>query len=387
MYRIKTLNKISSIGLSQLDKSRFLVDNEVENEDGILVRSADMHNYDFPDALRAIARAGAGTNNIPIDRCSENGIVVFNTPGANANAVKELVLAGLFLASRKVVDGCNWAQTLIGEGDAVAKLVEKGKSAYAGPEIKGKKLGIIGLGAIGVLVANAAVSLGMEVYGYDPYLSVDAAWRLSRAVHHANALEEIYTECDYISVHVPLTPDTKGMIGTDSIATMKDGVRILNFARAGLVDSDAMIAALAAGKVASYVVDFPTVEMLGVENVVAIPHLGASTPESEDNCAVMAADELRDYLENGNITHSVNYPDVNVPRSGGTRICVLHKNIPNMLAQISSVVSADGVNIDSMTNKSRKDFAYTVLDIIGEAKDSFTKDILAIEGVIRVRVL
>ncbi len=384
--KICTLNKIAACGTDRFGAQYEIVD-DIVGADGVMVRSAAMHDMEMPETLAAIARAGAGVNNIPVDACSEQGIVVFNTPGANANAVKELVLAGLFLASRKVVDGCNWAQTLIGEGDAVAKLVEKGKSAYAGPEIKGKKLGIIGLGAIGVLVANAAVSLGMEVYGYDPYLSVDAAWRLSRAVRHANALEEIYAECDYISVHVPLTPDTKGMIGTDSIATMKDGVRILNFARAGLVDSDAMKAALAAGKVASYVVDFPTEEMLGVENVVAIPHLGASTPESEDNCAVMAADELRDYLENGNITHSVNYPDVNVPRSGDTRICVLHKNIPNMLAQISSVVSADGVNIDSMTNKSRKDYAYTVLDVEGSITDAVADDIKKIDGIIRVRVL
>ncbi len=384
--KICTLNKIAACGTDRFGAQYEIVD-DIVGADGVMVRSAAMHDMEMPETLAAIARAGAGVNNIPVDACSEQGIVVFNTPGANANAVKELVLAGLFLASRRVVDGCNWAQTLIGEGDAVAKLVEKGKSAYAGPEIKGKKLGIIGLGAIGVLVANAAVSLGMEVYGYDPYLSVDAAWRLSRAVRHANALEEIYAECDYISVHVPLTPDTKGMIGTDSIATMKDGVRILNFARAGLVDSDAMKAALAAGKVASYVVDFPTEEMLGVENVVAIPHLGASTPESEDNCAVMAADELRDYLENGNITHSVNYPDVNVPRSGDTRICVLHKNIPNMLAQISSVVSADGVNIDSMTNKSRKDYAYTVLDVEGSITDAVADDIKKIDGIIRVRVL
>ena len=384
--KICTLNKIAACGTDRFGAQYEIVD-DIAGADGVMVRSAAMHDMQMPETLAAIARAGAGVNNIPVDACSEQGIVVFNTPGANANAVKELVLAGLFLASRKVVDGCNWAQTLIGEGDAVAKLVEKGKSAYAGPEIKGKKLGIIGLGAIGVLVANAAVSLGMEVYGYDPYLSVDAAWRLSRAVHHANALDEIYTECDYISVHVPLTPDTKGMIGTDSIATMKDGVRILNFARAGLVDSDAMIAALAAGKVASYVVDFPTEEMLGVANVVAIPHLGASTPESEDNCAVMAADELRDYLENGNITHSVNYPDVNVPRSGDTRICVLHKNIPNMLAQISSVVSADGVNIDAMVNKSRKDYAYTVLDVEGSIAPAVADDIMKINGVIRVRVL
>ncbi len=384
--KICTLNKIAACGTDRLGANYTLSD-DIADAAGVLVRSAAMHDIAMPESLLAIARAGAGVNNIPVDACGEQGIVVFNTPGANANAVKELVIAGLFLSSRKVVDGIAWAQTLKGEGDAVGKLVEKGKSAFVGPEIYGKKLGVVGLGAIGVLVANAAVALGMEVYGYDPYLSVDAAWKLSRAIKHANTLEEIYAECDYITVHVPLLPATKGMLGKDAFAAMKDGVRILNFSRDGLVDSAAMKDALAAGKVACYVVDFPTADMLGVENVIAIPHLGASTPESEDNCAVMAADQIKDYLENGNIKNSVNYPDVQVPRSGDSRICVLHKNIPNMLAQISAVVSADGVNIEAMTNKSRKDFAYTVLDIIGEAKDSFTKDILAIEGVIRVRVL
>lgn len=383
---ICTLNKIAACGTDRLG-ANYTITDDIADAAGVLVRSAAMHDIAMPESLLAIARAGAGVNNIPVDACGEQGIVVFNTPGANANAVKELVIAGLFLSSRKIVDGIAWAQTLKNEGDAVGKLVEKGKSAFGGPEVKGKKLGVIGLGAIGVLVANAAVSLGMEVYGYDPYLSVDAAWKLSRAIKHANTLEEIYAECDYITVHVPLMPATKGMLGKDAFAAMKDGVRILNFSRDGLVDSAAMKDALAAGKVACYVVDFPTADMLGVENVIAIPHLGASTPESEDNCAVMAADQIKDYLENGNIKNSVNYPDVQVPRSGDTRICVLHKNIPNMLAQISAVVSADGVNIEAMTNKSRKDFAYTILDIVGEAKESFTKDICAIEGVIRVRVL
>ncbi len=386
MKNIKLMNKIPACGTDRLG-ANYTITDELAGAAGVLVRSAAMHDLALPESLLAIARAGAGVNNIPVDACGEQGIVVFNTPGANANAVKELVLTGLFLSSRKIVDGIAWAQTLKDEGDAVGKLVEKGKSAFVGPEVYGKKLGVIGLGAIGVLVANAAVSLGMEVYGYDPYLSVDAAWKLSRAIKHANTLEEIYAECDYITVHVPLMPATKGMLGKDAFAAMKDGVRILNFSRDGLVDSAAMKDALAAGKVACYVVDFPTAEMIGVENVIAIPHLGASTPESEDNCAVMAADQIKDYLENGNIKNSVNYPDVQVPRSGDTRICVLHKNIPNMLAQISAVVSADGVNIEAMTNKSRKDFAYTVLDIVGEAKENFTKDILDIEGVIRVRVL
>lgn len=384
--KICTLNKIAACGTERFGAG-YTVGEDMEGAAGVMVRSAAMHDMELPESLWAIARAGAGVNNIPVDACSEKGIVVFNTPGANANAVKELVLAGLFLSSRKVVDGVQWANTLKGEGEAVGKLVEKGKSAFAGPEILGKKLGVIGLGAIGVLVANAATALGMEVYGYDPFLSVDAAWKLSRSIHHAATLEEIYASCDYITVHVPLTPDTKGMIGTDALASMKDGVRILNFARGGLVDSTAMLAALDSGKVACYVVDFPSDEMLGVNNVIAIPHLGASTPESEDNCAVMAADELMDYLENGNITHSVNFPDMKVPRSGDTRICVLHKNVPNMLAQISAVVSAAGVNIASMTNKSRKDCAYTVLDIEGSVKDNVCRDILAIQDVIRVRVL
>ena len=384
--KICTLNKIAACGTSRLG-ANYTVTDELEGAAGVLVRSAAMHDMALPDTLLGIARAGAGVNNIPIDACSEAGVVVFNTPGANANAVKELVLAGLFLSSRNVVGGVNWAATLKGEGEAVGKLVEKGKSAFAGPEILGKKLGVIGLGAIGVLVANAAVALGMEVYGYDPYLSVDAAWKLSRHIEHATTLEEIYAECDYITVHVPLLPSTKGMLGEAAFAAMKDGVRVLNFSRAGLVDSDAMLAALASGKVASYVVDFPTDEMLGVENVVAIPHLGASTPESEDNCAVMAADQLRDYLENGNITNSVNYPDVKVPRVGDVRVCVLHRNVPNMLAQISSVLSATGVNIESMTNKSKKDYAYTVLDIIGNVADDVVGVIRSIDGVIRVRKL
>ncbi|MBR2319356.1 MAG: phosphoglycerate dehydrogenase [Clostridia bacterium] len=385
MMKICTLNKIAACGTDRL--AGYTITDQMADAVGVLVRSAAMHDMELPDTLLGIARAGAGVNNIPIDKCSEQGIVVFNTPGANANAVKELVLAGLFLASRKVVDGIAWAQTLKGEGDAVGKLVEKGKSAYAGPELLGKKLGVIGLGAIGVLVANAAVALGMDVYGYDPYLSVDAAWKLSRHIHHANTLDEIYAECDYITVHVPLVPDTKGMLNAAAFAAMKDGVRILNFSRAGLVDSDAMLAALAAGKVAAYVVDFPTDEMLGVANVIAIPHLGASTPESEDNCAVMAANQIKAYLEDGNIINSVNFPDVNVPRAGDLRICVLHRNIPNMLAQISSLVSACGVNIESMTNKSRKDLAYTVLDVVGSVADDVPDKIAAIDGIIRVRVL
>ena len=381
---ILALNKIAACGTDRLGAG-YTVGDAVADPVGIMVRSASMHEMEFPKSLLAVARAGAGVNNIPLDRCSDEGIVVFNTPGANANAVKELVIAGLFLSSRKVVPAIDWAKTLKGQGAEVGKLVEKGKGQFAGPEILGKKLGVIGLGAIGILVANAAKSLGMEVYGYDPYLSVDAAWSLSRSIHHAATLEEIYTECDYITVHVPLNDGTRGMIGKDSIATMKDGVRILNFARGELVDGDAMRAALKDGKVAAYVVDFPSDDMLCVENVIAIPHLGASTPESEDNCAMMAADELKVYLEQGIIRNSVNFPAMDVQKSGDVRICVLHRNIPNMLAQISAVVSEAGVNIETMTNRSKKDNAYTVLDIIGEVSESIIDGIEAIDGVIRVR--
>ncbi|MBQ3259381.1 MAG: phosphoglycerate dehydrogenase [Clostridia bacterium] len=381
---ILTLNKIAACGTDRLG-ANYVVGDAVENPAGVLVRSAAMHEMEFPSSLLAVARAGAGVNNIPLDRCSDAGIVVFNTPGANANAVKELVIAGLFLASRKVAPAIEWAQTLKGKGAEVGKLVEKGKGQFAGPEIMGKKLGVIGLGAIGIKVANAALALGMDVYGYDPYLSVDAAWSLSRSVHHATGMDQIFAECDYITIHVPLNDGTRGLVNADTIATMKDGVRILNFARGELVDSDSMLNALANGKVACYVVDFPSDEMLGVENVVAIPHLGASTPESEDNCAMMAADELKAYLEEGIIVHSVNFPAMEIPRSTVCRVCVLHKNVPNMVAQISAVISEAGVNIDNMTNRSKKDNAYTVLDVDSVVADDLLAKIAAIDGVIRVR--
>ena len=381
---ILALNKIAACGTDRLGDA-YTVGDAVENPVGVLVRSAAMHDMEFPASLLAVARAGAGVNNIPVDRCAEEGIVVFNTPGANANAVKELVIAGLFLSSRKVVPAIEWAQTLKGKGDEVGKLVENGKGQFGGPEILGKKLGVIGLGAIGIKVANAAEALGMTVYGYDPFLSVDAAWSLSRTVRHATGMEQIFAECDYITVHVPLNNDTRGMINADTIATMKDGVRILNFARGELVDSESMKQALADGKVACYVVDFPSDEMLGVENVVAIPHLGASTPESEDNCAVMAADELKAYLEDGIIRNSVNFPAMDVARSTAVRVCVLHKNVPNMLAQISAVISEAGVNIETMTNRSKKDNAYTVLDVCADVSQAVLDGICAIDGVIRVR--
>lgn len=385
---IKTYNKISAYGLDEFDPALYTVGEEVENPDGAIVRSAALHDVEFPKTLKAIARAGAGTNNIPVDRCSEEGIVVFNTPGANANAVKELVIAGLLLASRRVIPAIEWAKTLKGNGAEVGKMVEKGKGAFAGPEIAGKKLGVIGLGAIGVLVANAANALGMKVYGYDPYLSVNSAWNLSHNITRAYDMKTIFETCDYISIHVPLTPDTKGTINADAIALMKDGVRILNFARGELVDTAALLAALDSGKVATYITDFPNDEVIGVEGVIAIPHLGASTPESEDNCAKMAAQELIDYLENGNILHSVNLPDLSMPRSGKKRLCIIHRNVPNMLSTITGIVSADRINIENMLNKSRGDYAYTMLDINDEAGAAkMAEEIEKIDEVIRVRVI
>lgn len=386
MFKIKTYNKISKSGLEVFD-DKYTIGDEVENADGAIVRSAALHDEVFPKSLKAIARAGAGTNNIPIEKCSEQGIVVFNTPGANANAVKELVIAGLLISSRRVISGIEWAKTLKGEGDAVGKLVEKGKGAFGGPEIKGKSLGVIGLGAIGVMVANAANHLGMKVYGYDPYLSVKSAWNLNHNAVYINDINEIYAKCDYITIHVPLTETTKNLVNTDTIAKMKDGVRILNYSRAGLVNSDAIKAALESGKVAAYVTDFPTEEVLDVDGVIAIPHLGASTPESEDNCASMAANELIDYIENGNIVNSVNLPEVTMPRSGEHRICVIHKNIPNMLTAITGLIADDGVNIENLLNKSRGDYAYTMLDIGAADVAQLEQEIKAIDGVIRVRII
>lgn len=386
MYKIKTYNKISKVGLDVFD-DKYTVGDEVENADGAIVRSASLHDTEFPETLKAIARAGAGTNNIPIDRCSEKGIVVFNTPGANANAVKELVLAGLLIGSRRVISGIEWAKTLKGNGAGVGKMVEKGKGAFAGPEIKNKTLGVIGLGAIGVMVANAANALGMKVYGYDPYLSVKSAWNLTHNTVHIFDINEIFEKCDYITVHVPLTDSTKNLINAEAIAKMKDGVRILNFARGGLVDNTALKSALESGKVASYVTDFPSDDILGVDGVIAIPHLGASTPESEENCAGMAARELIDYIENGNIVNSVNLPEITMPRSGENRICVIHKNIPNMLTAITGIFAEDNVNIENLLNKSKGEYAYTMLDI-GKADVSAVADkIGAIDGVIRIRII
>ena len=388
MYRIKTLNKISSAGLDQLDKSRFQVGNDVENEDGILVRSAAMHDYVFPDALRAIARAGAGTNNIPIDRCSENGIVVFNTPGANANAVKELVIAALLIASRDILGGTDWVQEQAHTPNVdLAAAVEKGKSAFVGPELYRKTLGVIGLGAIGALVCNIALDLGMDVYGYDPFLSVDAALRLDRHVHVVKSVDELYKVSDYITIHVPYTNDTKDFINAEAISKMKGQVRVLNLARGGLVNNDDMIAALESGRVAKYVTDFPNDKIALVHNVIALPHLGASTPESEENCARMAADQLKDYLINGNIKNSVNLPNVHQDWSGISRVCLIHKNIPAMLTKITTILSDEGVNVENLTNKSKKDYAYTMVDLNGRIKDAVADELRAIPGMIRVRVI
>ncbi len=386
MFHIKCLNKISEVGTCRFDES-YCYGGEIENPEAILVRSASMHEMELPKSLLAIARAGAGVNNIPLEKCSEQGIVVFNTPGANANAVKELVLAGLLLSSRKIVPAIEWAKTLKGKGDEVGKLVEKGKGAYVGPEISGKTLGVVGLGAIGILVANAAKSLGMEVYGYDPYLSVDAAWGLSRSINHAHTLDQIYAECDYITVHVPLTPDTKGMINAESIAKMKDDVRILNFARGDLVVSADILSAIQAGKVAAYATDFPSDDLIGVDGVIAIPHLGASTPESEDNCARMAAGELMEYLQNGNIKNSVNMPAVSMQRDGSLRICILHRNVPNTISLLSGALADNGINIENMQSKSKKDYAYTILDVTGKVKDDTAANIEKLPEIIRVRII
>lgn len=386
MYNILTLNNISKKGLSLFD-SNYKYSSEIESPDAVLVRSQSMHNMEFNDNMLAIARAGAGVNNIPIEKCSENGIVVFNTPGANANAVKELVLAGLLLASRKIYNGIDWAKNLKDQGDMASKSIEKGKSSFAGPELKGKKLGVIGLGAIGALVANVAVHLGMEVFGYDPYISVDSAWRLSSKVKHSLSIEKIFSMCDYITIHVPLSSDTENLINKDSINIMKDGVRILNFSRGGLVNNSDILDAIKSEKVSCYVTDFPTAELLGVEGVIAIPHLGASTPESEENCAVMAVNQLMDYLENGNIKNSVNMPNISMARENGTRICVLHRNVPNMISSISGILSLSGVNIEDMRSKSKNDFAYAILDFTGEVSKDVIDKIYKIDGVIRTRVI
>lgn len=387
MFDILTLNKIAACGVNKFGADNYTVSDTCENPDGIILRSFSMHDMELGSNLKAIARAGAGVNNIPIEKCTEKGIVVFNTPGANANAVKELVIAGLLLSSRNIVGGIEWAKTLHGKGAEVSKLVEKGKSQFVGPEIKGKTLGVIGLGAIGVMVANAAHNLGMDVIGYDPYMTIDAAWHLSRSIKKATDINEIYANCDYITLHVPANDSTTGMINSETLALMKDGVRILNFARGTLVNEAHMAVALEEGKVASYVVDFPSDAVLSMENVIAIPHLGASTPESEDNCAMMAADELKDYLENGNITNSVNFPNCEMARDGQSRVTITHLNVPTMLSQFSTIMAEKHLNILHMLNKSKKENAYTIMDIDGDVTDDMIAEISAIDGVLGVRII
>lgn len=384
MYNVLTLNKISPIGTDRLGAG-YTFGDAVENPEAVLVRSASMHDMEMPESLLAIARAGAGTNNIPVTDCADKGIVVFNTPGANANAVKELVIAGLLLSSRKIVAGIKWAETLKGNGDAVGKMIEKGKSQFVGPEIMGKTLGIVGLGAIGILVANAATALGMKVIGFDPFMSVNNALKLDSSVVLKNSAEEVLVNSDYVSIHVPLTNDTKDMVNADVMAKMKDGVRILNYSRNGLVNNEALIEALNSGKVAAYVTDFGDDAVLGVEGVTVMPHLGASTPESEENCAVMAVDQVKEYLENGNIINSVNFPAVSMARTGDARVCVMYKNDADALSKIVAAVS-DNAKVENMESKSRGDYAYAVIDTTG-ATDAVASAVEAVDGVIRVRVI
>lgn len=383
MINIQTLNKIAAIGTDKFDKNKYAVADACDAPDAIMVRSAKMHDMEFKDNLLAIARAGAGVNNIPVDRCAEEGIVVFNTPGANSNAVKELAICALLLSSRKITEAAAWAASLKGTPDA-PKTVEGGKSKFAGPEILGKTLGIIGMGAIGGKIANAAVALGMKVIGYDPYLSINAALHLEPSVNVTSDINEIYKNSDYITIHMPYTPATKNTIDAEQIDMMKDGVRLINLARGELINSEAVIAAIKAGKVAKYVTDFADDVVLGEENVIVLPHLGASTGESEDNCAVMAADELMDYIERGTIKNSVNYPDAELAKTGDALVCILHKNTPAIISQITSVVSAKGANIENLVNKSKKDWSYTMLDVTGEVDADAIK---AVDGVVRVRVL
>lgn len=386
MFKIQTLNAISDIIYTQMAADQFAVSKEEVAPDGVLVRSASMHDVELPESLLGIARAGAGVNNIPLDKCTEKGVVVFNTPGANANAVAELVLGGLVLGSRDVAGGMVWAQSLKGQGAEVPKLVEKGKSQFVGPELRGKTLGVIGLGAIGAIVANgAALGFGMNVIGYDPFISVDSAWNLTRSIGHAMSTDEVLAKADYITFHIPLTDKTRGTINEAMIAKMKPGAVILNFSRAELADSAAVKAALATGQLACYVTDFPTDDMLGVEHVVCIPHLGASTPESEENCARMAAAQLRDYLQWGSIHNSVNLPELPLGVPENARVMVIHENIPNMLANISTFVSQAGINIDNMINKSRKQAAVTVMEMAELPSEKTLAAIAAVPGVIRIR--
>ena len=386
MYRIDLLNKISKRGLN-LFTEKYEYRTDIPDPDGILVRSKEMKDMTLPSSLKAIARAGAGVNNIPIDKCSEKGIVVFNTPGANANGVKELVILGMLLASRKVVEGIVWAKDLVGEGDKVPDLIEKGKSKFGGTEIQGKKLGVVGLGAIGTMVANAAEGLGMEVWGYDPFLSIEAAWKLSHNTKKAPSLDKLLSACDFITLHVPQNKDTKGFMNTDKFAIMKKGAVLLNFARGGLVDTPSLKKAIADGIVACYVTDFPDEEIIKTDKVIAIPHLGASTEESEENCAIMAAMQLMDFLENGNIKNSVNFPECALERSGKVRITISNKNEPGMIEKITGLLAENKLNITNMINKSKGNIAYNIIVVEGDVHQGLVKKIQAINGVVAVRVL
>lgn len=388
MYKIQTLNVIDSEGLSLFPLSKYEIASELPNPDALILRSFKMHDMELPSSLKAVARAGAGVNNIPIEKCTEKGIVVFNTPGANANGVKELVIAGLVLASRDIIDGTIWAKTLIGQGDQVTALIEKGKNNFAGQEIQGKTLAVIGLGAIGVLVANAAKALGMNVVGYDPYISVQHALKLSREVTWVEGIQPLLSKADYVTINVPLTPETKGYINKEKFRMMKDDVRILNFARGGLVDINDLKDAIDSGKVARYITDFPDEEMLQMKNVISIPHLGASTKESETNCAIMAVNQIRDFLENGNIINSVNFPAASMDRNGGCRLVIANKNIPAMVSQISKVLGDAGFNIDNMLNRKYEDIAYNIIDVAQKKlDDSIIGKIKSIEGIIMVRII
>ncbi len=387
MFKVQTLNKISPKGLDLLPREKYEYASEILNPDAVLVRSYKMLDMELPENLKAIARAGAGVNNIPVDKCSECGIIVFNTPGANANGVKELVLMGLFISSRRIFQGINWARTLTGKGQEVTKLIEKGKSDFAGPEIRGKKFGVVGLGAIGVMVANDAEALGMDVCGYDPYMSVEAAWGLSRTVKKSVSLDSLIAESDYISLHVPLNDNTKGMINKEKFAVMKKGVRILNFARGELVNNEDLKEAITDGIVETYVTDFPTDDLLSLDNVIPLPHLGASTPESEENCAVMAVNQLRNFLENGNIKNSVNFPDCTLAPAGTNRILVANRNVPNMIGQITPILAQGKINIADMLNKSKGDYAYNIIDIDSPIDNTLIKKLRAVDGVTMVRVI
>ncbi len=388
MYKILTLNKISPKGLDHFNRDSYEVASEISNPDAVVLRSYKMHDMSLPQSLKAIARAGAGVNNIPIEKCSQKGIVVFNTPGANANAVKEMVIAGMLLAARDIAGGISWVQSTKDKGDEVPSLVEKNKSNFAGSEIKGKKLGVIGLGAIGAMVANDALALGMEVIGYDPYISVDAAWELSSDVQKATGLETLLSAVDYVSIHVPLLEQTKHMFNAEKFAMMKDGIKIINFARGGLVDNNDLKNAIKSGKVSCYVTDFPEAELLDVKGIIPIPHLGASTAESEENCAVMAAKQIKEFLENGNIKNSVNFPNCELPRVvGDQRILIANKNIPNMISEITSLLAKNSINICDMLNKSRDDLAYNIIDIQGAISPKVIESLEKIEGIIRVRIL